>query len=117
VILGRQRIIQSWHTGESIALIARRDDVRLCTVLRIWNEAKYNGALPNEARSFKIERRHAGKGGQSSEPNLFVGFVDPLLERLIEIHGLQYLGLEELSQGIFDDDIKKGDPEDRQEEW
>ena len=77
------RLMQLWHTGEAAASIARRTGERADSILARWRQLQRAGLLPEHARppmqqDSRDGRPQAGDGG------------DPLLEKLIEVHGLMH---------------------------
>jgi len=74
------RLMHLWHTGEAAASIARRTGERADSILARWRQLQRTGLLPEHARPPMQQaspdgRPQAGDGG------------DPLLEKLIEVHG------------------------------
>jgi hypothetical protein len=88
VKVGDEQLIELWHSREPASQIARELGIELYELQQAWAALKGRGLIPDQARQrTAINPVVAAQRYDEIPIALNDDDVDPLLKRLIEVHG------------------------------
>ena len=88
--VGDEQLIELWHSREPASQIARELGIELYELQQAWAALKGRGLIPDQARRrTAINPVVAAQRYDEIPIALNDDDVDPLLKRLIEVHGLR----------------------------